>query len=466
MCQLASLIEAREEIVDAVTAAQKEQKPTLPTRGFAREVLEELSAGRDEPRWMLEKRYEGWYHFEEMEPPFWRRTDMRKLKWEELLPYAPPQSAVAGLEALPPKLQDALAVYGERAGLILQRDSARVYLDLAEDLRQQGVIWTDMNSAVREYPDLIQKHLFNEAVPIATDKYTALAGAFWSGGTFLYVPRDTVIDLPFISVLWLEMPQLAVFPPTLLVAEAGSSVTLVAELLSMGCDACPQTYHGGITEMVVGAGARVRYINVQDFGQQVYDVRTQTALQDRDSRLEWLSVNLGARVSRSTQHTMLRQPGAEATVTGLYLPEGRQHIAFDTLQDHVAPGCLSDLLYQGALLGKSRSVYEGTIRAWPGAQKTNAYQSNRNLLLSRKARADTLPQLEIEANDLRCTHGATVSPVDENQVFYLMSRGIPRDEAVRLIVEGFFRPSLDRLPSHLDGLGDRLTQAIEAKLRG
>jgi Fe-S cluster assembly protein SufD len=210
----------------------------------------------------------------------------------------------------------------------------------------------------------------------------------------------------------------------------------------------------------------VKYVNVQDFGQQVYDLRTQTALLDRDSRLDWLTVNLGAHLSRSTQHSVLREPGGEAKVTGLYLPEGKQHLAFDTLQDHVAPGCLSDLLYQGALLGRSRSVYEGTIRAWPGAQKTNAYQSNRNLLLSNKARADSLPRLEIEANDLRCTHGATVSPVDEYQVYYLMSRGIPRDEAVRLIVEGFFRPSLDRLPQSLEGLRDRLIQAIATKLRG
>jgi Fe-S cluster assembly protein SufD len=272
--------------------------------------------------------------------------------------------------------------------------------------------------------------------------------------------------LPFVSVLWQEMPELSVFPHTLLVVGEGSEVTLVSELLSMGCAACPDTYHGGVTELYVGANARVRYVNAQDFGRHVYDLRQQTALLGRDSRLEWLSVTLGGRLSRSAQHTILREPGAEARVTGLYLPDGRQHMAMDTLQDHVAPNCLSDLLYQGALLGASRAVYEGTIRAWPGAQKTNAYQSNRNLLLSKRARADSLPQLEIEANDLRCTHGATVSQVDEDHVFYLMSRGIPRLEAVRLIVEGFFQPSLDRLPEALDGLRDRLSDAIAAKLRG
>jgi Fe-S cluster assembly protein SufD len=449
-----------------VTLEQKETRVTLPARGFTRDALGALSASRNEPNWMLEKRYEGWYHYQELEPPLWRRTDISKLKWEELIPYAPPQAPVAGLEALPPKLHQALAAYGQRAGLLLQRDSARVYIDLAAEAQEQGVIWTDMATAVREYPDLVRAHWMVDAVPMSHDKYTALHAAFWSGGTFLYVPKNVEVTLPFVSVLWMEMPQLAVLPHTLLIAGAGSRAVLVSELLSVGCEACPDTYYGGVTELYVGPGAQVRYVNAQDLGHHVYDLRTQTALMDRDSRLEWLTVNLGGRLSRSSQHTVMRGPGAEALVTGLYLPGGKQHIAFDTLQDHIAGGCMSDLLYQGALLGKSRAVYEGTIRAWPGAQKTNAYQSNRNLILSPNARADSLPKLEIEANDLRCTHGATVSQVDEEQVFYLMSRGIPRADAVRLIVEGFFQPSLNRLPESLEGLRERLTGAIATKLRG
>ena len=452
--------------MDATTTLDREKRMSLPAQGFTRGTLETLSASHDEPGWMLEKRYKGWYHYQELEAPFWRRTDIGKLQWEALIPFAPPQASVTDLGALPPKLHEALEAYGQRAGLLLQRDSAPVYLDLAEEVRAQGVIWTDMHTAAREHSDLVKRHFMEEAVPVSTDKYTALHAAFWSGGTFLYVPKNVEVALPFVSVLWQEMPQLAIFPPTLLIAEAGSRVTLVSELLSMGCDACPDTYHGGVTELNVGAGAQVRFINAQDLGRQVYDLRTQTALLERDSRLEWLTVTLGGRVSRSTQHSILRQPGAEAVVTGLYLPDGKQHIAFDTLQDHVAGACTSDLLYQGALLGRSRSVYEGTIRAWPGAQKTNAYQSNRNLLLSKKARADSLPKLEIEANDLRCTHGATVSQVDEDQVFYLMSRGIPHADAVRLIVEGFFQPSLDRLPESLEGLRERLMAAIATKLRG
>jgi Fe-S cluster assembly protein SufD len=415
---------------------------------------------------MLEKRYKGWYHYEQLEPPVWRRTDISKLDWASLIPYAPPQAPVTCLAALPPKLHKALAVYGRRAGLLVQRDSAAVYLDSAAEVMGQGIIWTDLATAVHAYPELVQKYFMEQAVPITTDKYTALHAALWNGGTFLYVPQNVSVELPFVSVLWQEMPQLAVLPHTLLVAETGSSVTLVSELLSMGCVGCPDTYHGGVTELYVGPGARVRYVNAQDLGRQVYDLRMQTALLDRDSHLEWLAITLGGRVSRSSQHTLLRQPGAEARVTGLYLTDGKQHMEMDTLQDHIAGGCTSDLLYQGALLDKSRTVYEGTIRAWPGAQKTNAYQANRNLLLSKTARADSLPKLEIEANDLRCTHGATVSPVDDDQVFYMMSRGIPRADAVRLIVEGFFQPSLDRLPESLSGLRERLTEAIAAKLRG
>jgi Fe-S cluster assembly protein SufD len=451
--------------VDKIATFEPETQVSLPERGFASEAVEALSAGLREPAWALEKRRQAWHLFSELEPPFWRRTDISKLNWDGLIPYAPPQASLEGLEALPPKLHNALATYGERAGLLLQRDSASVHLDLSEEARSQGVIWTDVHTAAREFPDLVMKYFMGEAVPVAADKYTALHAAFWSGGTFLYVPENVVVDLPFVSVLWQEMPQLAVFPHTLLIAEQGSEVTLVSELLSVGCDACPNTYHGGVTELYVGAGARVRFVNAQDLGRHVYDLRTQSAVLERDSHLEWLTVALGGRVSRSTQHSVLRGPGAEAFVTGLYLPDGTQHLAFETLQDHKAAGCTSDLLYQGALLGKSRSVYEGTIRAWPDAQKTNAYQSNRNLLLSKKARADSLPRLEIEANDLRCTHGATVSQVDDQQVFYLMSRGIPHDDAVRLIVEGFFQPSLDRLPKALEGLRGRLVEAIADKLR-
>jgi Fe-S cluster assembly protein SufD len=453
-------------MVDEAITLERKERATLPARGFTREAMEAVSAGQNEPNWMLEKRDEGWHHYQEMEPPSWRRTDVSKLDWENLIPYAPPQAPVADLAALPPKLHEALATYGQRAGLLLQRDSARIYLDLDEEMRAQGVIWTDMNTAVRQYPDLVRGYFMTEAVPTASDRFTALHSAFWSGGAFLYVPKSVEVALPLVSVLWQEMPQLAVFPHTLLVAEAGSRVTLVSELLSMGCEACPDTYHGGVTELYVGAGARVRYVNAQDLGRHVYDLRTQTAMLDRDSHLEWLTITLGGRLSRSSQHTLLRQPGGEALVTGLYLPDGKQHIAFDTLQDHLAQSGTSDLLYQGALLGRSRVVYEGTIRAWPGAQKTNAYQSNRNLILSPQARADSLPKLEIEANDLRCTHGATVSKVDEDQVFYLMSRGIPRADAVRLIVEGFFQPSLERLPENLAGLKERMVEAIAAKLRG
>jgi Fe-S cluster assembly protein SufD len=453
--------------VDIAETLQEEGvRASLPAQGFSREALEALSASQGEPGWMLEKRYQGWVHYEEMEPPLWRRTSIDKLDWRSLIPYAPPQASVTDLEALPPKLHKALAAYGQRAGLLLQRDSARVYLDLAGEVRAQGVIWTDMGTAVREVPELVQRAFMKEAVPLASDKYTALHAAFWNGGTFLYVPRNVNVRLPFVSVLWQEMPRLAVFPHTLLIAEAGSQVTLVSELLSVGCPVCPDTFHGGVSELVLGEGAQVRTINIQDLGRHVTDLRSQTALLGRDSRLEWLTVILGGRVSRSSQHSVLRQPGAEALVTGLYLPDGRQHMAFDTLQDHVAGGCSSDLLYQGALMGKSRAVYEGTLRVWPNAQKTDAYQSNRNLLLSKTARADSLPRLEIEANDVRCTHGATVSQVDEDQVYYLMSRGVPRESAVHLIVEGFFQPSLERLPESLQGLRERLAAAIAAKLQG
>jgi Fe-S cluster assembly protein SufD len=414
---------------------------------------------------MLEKRQAALDRYGDADAPVWRRTDLGRLKWESLIPYAPPQVPFGELDALPPKLHEALGAYGKRAGLLLQRDSALTFLDLAEEAEQQGVIWTDMDTAVREHPNLVRRYFMADDLVGSVDKYTSLHGAFWSGGSFLYVPEGVQVEWPFVSVLWMEMPRLAVFPPVLLIAEAGSRVTLVSELLSMGCESCPQTYHGGISELFLGERAQVRFVSAQDFGTHIYDLRTQVVAMGRDSRLDWLTVTLGGLVSRAYQRTLFRETGAEARMTGLYLPGGQQHIAFETVQDHVAGQCTSDLLYQGALLGSSRAVYEGVIRARAGAQKTNAYQSNRNLLVSDQARVDSLPTLEIEANDLRCSHGATVSQVDESQVFYLMSRGITRRDAIRLILEGFFQPSLDRLPESLQGLRERLTAAIAAKIR-
>ncbi|MGW8182225.1 MAG: hypothetical protein ACWGQW_26145, partial [bacterium] len=166
-----------------VTTTWTREKFALPARGFTREALENLSAAHGEPTWMLEKRYKGWYHYGELETPFWRRTDLKKLHWQDLIPYAPPQAAVDDLNALPPKLRAALSVYGKRAGMLLQRDSSRVYLELAKEVRAQGVIWTDMHTAVREHPGLIRKYFMEEAVPAGSDKYTALHSAFWSGGT-------------------------------------------------------------------------------------------------------------------------------------------------------------------------------------------------------------------------------------------------------------------------------------------
>jgi len=451
-----------------VTEFQNQAIPllTLPRPGFNRRAMEVLSASRGEAPWLLASRAAGLERYEAMSAPHWRRTDLNRIKWDELVPYAPTQAPATGLDLLPPKLHAALAAYGERAGLLLQRDSARTHVDLSADARRQGVIWTDLETAVREHPDLVRRCFAESASREEPDKYSSLHDAFWSGGAFLYVPAGAQVDLPFVSVLWMEMPGLAAFPPLLVAAEAGSRVTFVSELLSMGCELCPQGYHGGITRLFVGEGAQVRFVTAQDLGTHIADLRTQVAVMGRGSKLDWLSVALGGGVSRAHQRVTFAGPGAQAAMTGLYLPAGKQQMAFRTVQEHVAELCTSDLLYQGALLDSSRAVYEGVIRVRPGAQKTNAFQSNRNLLISDKARVDSLPALEIEANDLRCTHGATVSQVDESQIFYLMSRGIPRVDSVRLLLEGFFEPSLDRLPASLQGLRARLSHAIADKLKG
>ncbi len=268
------------------------------------------------------------------------------------------------------------------------------------------------------------------------------------------------VALPVQVLHWVDETGVGIFPRMLIVAERGSRVTIVEEFFSAG--GSDPVLHVGATEIWVGDGADVTYLSVQEWADNVDHFATERAVLNRDSTLNWTSAVLGSHLTKRRAEVLLEGNGSTATIQGLYFPEGRQHIAQNTLQHHRALGTTSDLLYKGVLLDQSRSVYQGLIRVDPGAQRTDAYQANRNLMLSRQARADSMPQLEIEANDVRCTHGATVGQLDEDSLFYLMSRGLNRELATRLIVEGFFSPVLDRIP--LETVQNRLRQTVERKL--
>jgi Fe-S cluster assembly protein SufD len=328
-----------------------------------------------------------------------------------------------------------------------------------QDLETKGVAFCDLDLAAEKYADLVDEHLHG-LVPTDRTLFTALHGAFRTGGTFLYVPPDVSVEMPLQTLTYLDADGAAVFPHTLLIADRGSEVTFIDRYAS------PDLTRGlsdAIAEIVVGDGAHVRYASIQEWGTGVTHLGVQRARLGRDADFRSLAVGFGASLARAEAETVLAEPGGFSEMLGVFFADETQHFDHRSVQDHAAPNCTSDLLYKGALRDHSRAVYSGWVHVRPGAQKTNAMQTSRNIVLSESAKADAIPNLEIEANDVRCGHAASVGPVEEETLFYLQSRGIPRDEAERLVVTGFFQEVLDRVTLEEVRTGAEL--AIQEELR-
>jgi Fe-S cluster assembly protein SufD len=367
----------------------------------------------------------------------WRYTDLSDFALD-FVPFSPG----GGPEAVNRHgVLEAARVAGERAGLQIQRNSEVISTHLVAGLADQGVVFGDLDVAAAAHPDLVEPHL-HSLVPTSRTKFLALHGAFRTAGTFLYVPDGLEIELPLQTLTYLDADGAAVFPHTLIVVGTNASVTFIDRYVSPDLT---RAFSDAVTEIVVGDGARVRYASIQDWGKGVTHLGVQRAHVGRDADIRTLALGFGADLSRAEAETVLAEPGGFSEMLGVFFADGEQHFDHRTLQDHVAPNCQSDLLYKGALRDYSRAVYSGWVHVRPTAQKTNAMQTSRNIVLSEHAKADAIPNLEIEANDVRCGHAASVGPVDEETIFYLQSRGITREDAERLIVSGFFQEVLDRV---------------------
>jgi len=415
--------------------------PTTLT-GFTREAVAELSRRKAEPDWVLQARLAAWETYEALPMPQrtdeeWRRTDLRGLKLDRLAPFA-------GFGAQPNGDVSSLLAEGGRAGAVVQQDATTAHVEVDPNLAANGVIFTDLDTAVCEHPDLVRQHFMTEAVPATFGKFEALHAAFWQGGTFLYVPKNVAVALPFRAFAVAHEPGAALFTHTLVVLEQGAEAFVVDAYRSETQER--QSLASAVVELILRNDAKLRYVQVQDWGRHVWTFMTERATLANDATLNSLHVTLGAKFSKSSIGAHLRGQNSLAEMLGIFFGDGDQFFDHHTWQMHEAPYATSDLEFKGALKGSARSVYSGLIKVEEGAQKTDAYQQNRNLVLSRTARADTIPNLEIRANDVRCTHGATVSQVEEEHIFYLQARGIERSEAQKLIVEGFFRPVIDRIP--------------------
>ncbi len=428
-------------------------------RGFNQEALNELLARRDEPEWMRQRRLDAWKLYQAMPMPTrqdeeWRRTDLRRLKLDEF-----------GTEPTPTQAHETLVPVAERdekfAGFLGLLNSQPVEYRFSDEAKAKGVIFTDMATAVREHGDLIREYFMTQVVKAGESKFAALHGAFWDSGVFVYVPRGVALEQPLRAIIHAELQGKANLSHTLIVMEEGSEAVYAEDFTSPEGE--QQGFSSRALEIIAKQGSRLRYIGTQRWGRKVFDFHTERVLLERDTEVTVQTIELGSQLSKGRVESVLKGDGAHVKLLGLYIEDGKQHLDRYTLQDHEGANGVSDLLFKGVLSDEARSVFSGMIRVHPTGKGTAAYQQNRNLLLSRHARADSIPNLEIGANDIiGCSHGATVGKVDEEQLFYLMCRGLSRLDATHLIVEGFVDPIINEAP--IASLRDSLRQEIRDRV--
>ncbi len=416
---------------------------------------------------MLQKRLQAWETYESTPAPLGRRGDLGTLrmfsnfKFQQLSPYVP----VSGDGKLPAPIEQSLkeALVDQRAGLIVQRNASIVRTELNEELKRQGVILTDLDAAVRDYPELVQQYFMTSCVPVNSTKYTALHAAFWSGGIFLYIPRGVEIEDPILAQVWIDSPASATFAHTLIVADEESSVRYVEEHNS-AFDGEQPSLLDDVVEVYVKHAAHVEASLLQDLGLNVWNITKKNAVHEKDGSTTWVLADLGSRVMLSDVGIGLAGNGSAGELVGVFFTDHDQRYSINTLSDHASTATNAETMVKGVLTDESRVEFTGLIRVRPKAQQTASFLSDHTLLLSDKCRAESIPSLEIGANEVSASHGATTGKIDEEQLFYLMVRGIPREEAERIIVQGFFEPVLQRIP--LENLRTRLRRSIVRRMSG
>ena len=366
----------------------------------------------------------------------WRFSTISGFKLDGFVPDAPDLSGAKAAQV-------AFAIAAEPT-LIFVNGRLASRNPLPESLSSRGVVVSTLSEAARTNPELLREHFMAQPQKLGSAKFAALHEAFIADGAFVHVPRGVEVTEPIVLIHSASGAGTAVFPNTLVIAEDNSKVTVVDHFLSndqFGQFAC------GANDLYAGHGAKITYTAAQCWSLESLSMQFNSTVVRRDARVQSLNLHLGAKQARHESLSQLQAPGGFSEMLALTVASGSREFDQRTLQIHQAPNTKSDLLYKNALLDKSRTIFSGLIIVDPDAQKTDAYQSNRNLMLSEDAESNSLPGLEIQANDVRCTHGATSAPIDADQAFYLKSRGIPEKAAHELLIFGFFEDVLSRLES-------------------
>ena len=411
---------------------------------------------------MCERRLAAWEIYQNTPMPHmeeeWRRTDYRHIRWDEAGQVVAPNGA--GAAQVPAKNLEPLTGDGQ-GGLLVIVDGKVVRHEIASELSQQGVIITDLRTALTKHEDLVREHFMTTAVKASDGKFAALHAALWNNGAFVFVPRNQIAQLP-LHVVCYNSTSGADFGHVLVVLEENAQATMQVEFASKQRHS--QSAYIGATELIVGDGANLRYVSLQDWNRETFEFSHQRGIVGRDGQLDWVNGVMGGKLTKAFIEVDTVGTGANARVSGFFFADHGQFFDLDTQQNHNAPLTNTDLLFKGAARDNARTLWQGMIKSLPKMQRIDGYQVCRNLMLSDDARMDSIPGLEIEADDVACSHAATFGTLEEELIFYLMSRGITRPQAQLMIIEGFFDELLERIP--FDRVRQRLMDEIEEKIIG
>lgn len=431
-------------------------------RGLDREVVENISRMKGEPEWMLEFRLKAYEHYRQRPMPNWG-PDLSKLDLENIFYYVKPTDKEGRTwDDVPDTIKDTFNRLGipeaEQkflSGVGAQYESEMVYHSIQEHLKQQGVIFLSIEDGLRQYPDLFREH-FGKVIPIEDNKFAALNSAVWSGGSFVYVPKGIKVELPLQAYFRLNVANIGQFERSLIIADEGAQVHYVE-----GCTAPQYTtdsFHSGVIEIVVKKNARVRYSTIQNWSHNVYNLVTQRAIVHEGGTMEWVDANMGSKLTMKYPSCYLIGPGARGEILSMaFAGPGQQQDAGGKVV-HFAPHTSSKITSKSISKGGGRASYRGLLKVHKGAEDVKSNVVCDALLLDPKSRSDTYPYIEIDEEDVTIGHEASVSKVGEEQLFYLMSRGLSEEEAITMVVSGFIEPLVKELPMEYAVEMNRLIQ--------
>jgi Fe-S cluster assembly protein SufB len=419
-------------------------------RGLNREIVEKISSMKGEPQWMLEFRLKALDHFQKRPMPTWG-GDLSTIDLDNIFYYVKPtEDGSSSWEDVPEAIKNTFDKLGipeaERkflAGVGAQYESEMVYHKVQEHLEKQGVIFLSIEDGLRQHPELFREY-FGTVIPIEDNKFAALNGAVWSGGSFIYVPKGVKVDLPLQAYFRLNVANIGQFERTLIIADEGAQLHYVE-----GCTApiyTTDSLHSGVIEIVVKKHARVRYTTIQNWSTNVYNLVTQRAMVHEGATMEWVDANLGSKLTMKYPSCYLIGPGAHGEILSMAFAGKGQHQDAGGKVIHVAPNTTSKVTSKSISKSGGRASYRGLLKVYKEAEGSRSNVVCDALLLDDKSRSDTYPYIEIDAEDVTIGHEASVSKVGEEQLFYLMSRGLSQEEATTMVVSGFIEPLVKELP--------------------